>query len=210
MMAKNPPPADPSAQRRSRRVLIILFLVVLAPVVLAYSLFLSGWRPTGQPQVHGELLSPARPLPDVSLQAVSGGVQALSTLRRQWMLLSFVRQPCAAECQARIDLMQRLRLAQGKEMRRVELVLIDVQGTRVERADLSARFPVVRVFGIERDALQVLARVLEDSDKGDPAGAQRLYLIDPIGNLVIRYAPDADPRGINKDLARLLRLSQIG
>jgi len=209
-MAKNPPPADSSTQRHSRRVLVILLLVVLAPVVLAYSLYLSGWRPSGQPQAHGELLSPARPLPDVSLQPVSGGTQSLSTLRRQWMLLSFVQLPCAAECQARIDLMQRLRLAQGKEMRRVELVLIDVQGTRDERAELAARYPVVRVFGIERDALQALTRVLEDSDQRDPAAAHRLYLIDPIGNLVIRYAADADPRGIHKDLARLLRLSQIG
>lgn len=209
-MPTNPPNPEAAVQRRNQRTLILLFLAVLAPVVLAYSLYLSGWRPGGQTLQHGELLNPARTLPDVTLRAADGREQPLSSLRRHWLLLSVGNLPCADDCVARLDILKRLRLAQGKEMRRVEVVYIALNGSREERAALAGTHPGLQVYGGERQALEPLMRALDEASGSNLPVSQRIYLIDPIGNLVLRYGPDADPRGMHKDLARLLRLSQIG
>ena len=209
-MPTNPPNPEAAAQHRSRRTLILLMLAALAPVVLAYSLYLSGWRPDGKNLQHGELMNPARALPDVTLRAVDGTAQPLSSLRRHWLLLSVGSLPCTETCLAGLDTLKRLRLAQGKEMRRVEIVFIALNGTREERAAFASTHPGLQVFGGERGVVESLIRALDEPAGNDATASHRIYLIDPIGNLVLRYGPDADPRGIHKDLARLLRLSQIG
>jgi cytochrome oxidase Cu insertion factor (SCO1/SenC/PrrC family) len=209
-MSANPPNPDTTTQRRNRKVLILLMLVALAPVVLAYSLYLSGWRPHGKSLQHGELLNPARALPEVMLRSADGSMQPLSSLRRHWLLLSVGSLPCVGECLARLDTLQRLRLAQGKEMRRVQIVFVVLNGTHAEQVAFAGTHPGLHVYGGERAALAPLVRALGDATDSDAGTSQRLYLIDPVGNLVLRYGPDADPRGIHKDLARLLRLSQIG
>jgi cytochrome oxidase Cu insertion factor (SCO1/SenC/PrrC family) len=209
-MSTNPPNPDTANQIRNRRVLILMLLAVLAPVVLAYSLYLSGWRPHGKTLQHGELMNPARPLPDVTLRAADGTMQPFSSQRRHWLLLSVGSLPCVENCLARLDMLHRLRLAQGKDMRRVEIVFVVLNGTHAEQAAFAGTHPGLQVYGGDRATITPLIQALGDTSDNEAVAVQRVYLIDPIGNLVLRYGPEADPRGIHKDLGRLLRLSQIG
>jgi len=158
------------------------------------------WQPQGAMN-YGDL-TPARPLSDPPLRHLDQRAFRLSELRGKWILLQLDEADCAAACQAKLYEMRQVRLAQGREMERVErvwlilneapletLLMREYDGTRMLRAagsPLLAEFP--------------------------PAGSVRdhIYVIDPHGNLMLRFPKDADPRKMNKDLARLLRASRIG
>jgi hypothetical protein len=74
---------------------------------------------------------------------------------------------------------------------------------------LAAEHPDLVTVRATPDALPLL-RIFPAVDAVDPARAERIYLIDPLGNLMMSYAPDAPPKGMLQDLKRLLGLSQVG
>jgi len=191
---------------RGRRLLLLMALVVLAPFVLAVYLSSSGWRPSGSSVNFGELVEPARPLPAVALRTPQGQPASTESLRGRWVLLTVAQSACTVTCRRNLWKMQQVRLAQGQHMRRVERVLLLDSRARTPAAALMREYPGTQVLIGKTADLAPLVRVLADRESvGD-----RLFLIDPNGNLVLRYAPNADTTGLRKDLGRLLRLSQIG
>ena len=173
-----------------------LCLAPFAAALIAYYI----WQPQGGMN-YGELIAP-RPLSDPPLRHLDQRVFRLSELRGKWILLQLDQADCAAACRAKLYDMRQVRLAQGRELERVErvwlildeapldtLLMREYDGTRMLRA---AGSPLLAEFS--------------------PAGSVRdhIYVIDPHGNLMLRFPKDADPRKMNKDLARLLRASRIG
>ncbi|HEY8553878.1 MAG TPA: cytochrome C oxidase subunit I, partial [Burkholderiales bacterium] len=107
--------------------------------------------------------------------------------------------------------MRQVTLAQGTEAHRVRRVFVLTDSRELEglRA-LLAEHPGLRVLRGSDEAVRALAAQFA-LPAGNPLdGADRLYLVDPLGNLMMSYPADADPRGINKDLKLLLRASQVG
>jgi len=179
--------------------MLAIAALCLAPFVAAVIVYFN-WQPRGGGN-YGELIAP-RALTDPVLRRLDRRPFRLSALRGKWVLLQLDAASCAAACQAKLYNMRQVRLAQGREMDRVErvwlilddapletLLIREYDGTRMLRAAGSA---IVAEF--------------------PPAGAARdhIYLIDPHGNLMMRFPKNADPRRMNKDLARLLRASRIG
>lgn len=171
----------------------------LAPFIAALIVYFY-WQPQGGMN-YGELI-PARPLIDPPLRHLDQRTIRLSAFKGKWILLQLDQADCAAPCRAKLYNMRQVRLAQGREMERVERVWLildeapletqlirEYDGTRMLRA---AGSPIVAEF--------------------PPSGGARdhIYLIDPLGNLMLRFPKDADPRGMRKDLSRLLRASRIG
>jgi hypothetical protein len=200
---------DVNAAHGARRTLLLVVVLFLTPVVLATWLYVSGWRPQGRSLQHGELVQPARPLPDARLKQLDGQPYRFSALRGKWAFVYFGRLPCDAACEAGLYKMQQVWLAQGREARRVERVLI-VTGGAAGMGAAAQRHQGLLVLTAPEAALGALAREFVSSQGTAHAAPGRIYLVDPIGNLVMSYAPDADPSGMRKDLARLLRLSQVG
>jgi hypothetical protein len=118
--------------------------------------------------------------------------------------------PCAADCRNSLYKMQQVRLAQGRDATRVERVMIATNAGSDALREIARQYPGLLAVGGTRTTLQTLAREFVSSQGTALDAPGRVYLIDPIGNLVMSYAPDADPSGMRKDLARLLRLSQVG
>jgi len=191
---------------RGRRVLLLLLLVALIPFAVAAYLVTAHWRPAGGNVNSGELLEPARPLPMAALRGLDGRAISTDSLRGRWLLLTVAQSACTAACRQNLWKMQQVRLAQGQHMKRVERVLLIDRRARLSAAALAREYPGTGILIGDARTLRRLVRALAD---GDAAG-ERVFLVDPNGNLVLRYAPDADPSGLRKDLARLLRLSQIG
>ena len=187
---------DPRSGRIKLLAIAALCLAPFAAAVIAYFY----WQPQGGMN-YGELIAP-RPLIDPPLRHLDQRAFRLSALKGKWILLQLDEADCAAACRAKLYNMRQVRLAQGREMERVErvwlvldeapletLLMREYDGTRMLRASgspLLAEFP--------------------------PPGGMRdhIYLIDPLGNLMLRFPKDADPRRMLKDLARLLRASRIG
>jgi cytochrome oxidase Cu insertion factor (SCO1/SenC/PrrC family) len=198
--------------RRQRRLLVGLALLFFAPLGVAFYLYYGpvGWRP-GRHVNHGDLIDPARPLPDVSLPlARRGGDSAGSPafLKGKWTLLYVGDGSCSAVCRTVLHDTRQVRFALNREMDRVQRVFLasgeccDWAYLEAEQADLVTMRATPAAAPI-LDLLPAIGAV-------PPASADRIYLIDPLGNLMMSFAPDSPPKGMLTDLKRLLGLSHVG
>ena len=209
-MNSSTPGAAPA--RRSRLSLLLLFALFAAPVVLAWSLFylFPDWRPHGTVN-HGTLVQPVRPLPEFDLPTLERGRLGRDFLRGKWTLVYVGRGPCDEQCRSDLARIRQLRLTQGKNIDRLQRLFLweAAEVPEAGRRDLASAFPGQVIAPLEagtaRDLIPVFA-----VDGRDPLAARRLYLVDPLGNLMMFYEPDADPRGMVKDLQRLLKYSGLG
>jgi hypothetical protein len=171
-----------------RNKLLLIGAVCIAPVLAGWILYLSRWTPrdTGN---YGELIAP-RPL--------SG--PALDALRGKWVLVAFDAAACAADCEKKLYFMRQVRKAQGKESGRVERLWV-LTDAAAPRAELRAAIEGTQILRLESFAAA-------GEFPGNPT--RHIYLIDPLGNLMMRFPPEPDPSGVIKDLQRLLKYSRFG
>lgn len=189
-----------------------LFLVPLA--LAFYTYYATGWRPA-QHVNHGALISPPRPLPAVALPQASlvtapprGGAGATPVFRNQWSLVYIGDGACDASCRWALYVMRQTRLGLSDDMRRVARVFL-VSGGCCNLGYLERAWPGLVVLNAAGPAGAAL--IAEFPGAGDPGTrAHTLYVVDPLGNLMMSYDARANPRGLLEDLQKLLRLSHIG
>jgi surfeit locus 1 family protein len=184
---------------RSPRTLLLLALVALSPIVAAYIAYY-GFSPTKRVN-YGELLDPA-PAPVITGAYLDEKPFALGELRGRWVLLVVSGPGCDDACRRTLHATLVARTIQGPEQDRVVRAWLQPEGAPPPPAGLLAGQPGLVAA---RAAPADLARL--------PAGhgsAPRILLLDPRGNLVLRYGDDPDIKRLAKDLERLLRASQIG
>jgi cytochrome oxidase Cu insertion factor (SCO1/SenC/PrrC family) len=195
-------------ERRSRAQIWILVAVFFAPLALAFLLYYGsgGWRPAGSTN-HGELISPPRPLPDVALPTPGGAALAAETWHGKWTLLYVGDGRCDGRCRAALTLMRQTRLALNKDMTRVQRVFL-ATGNCCDRAYLDAEHPGLALALADNAAGAQLLAAFPDAQ---PATQGFIYIIDPLGNLMMRHLPEPPPaEGLLEDLRKLLKLSHIG
>lgn len=201
---------DSVKTRRGRFKLVLLATIAAAPLVLAYVLFYAGWRPASSAN-YGELVQPPRLLRDVELIDLDGKAFKLSSLRGKWLYVYFGSSRCGERCLNNLHKTRQVILAQEKNVDRVQrlFVLTDVDALS-ELPDKLKEHRGLRLARPGAEALQVLARDFTVPAGAPQAGLERIYLVDPLGNLMMSYPAEADPTGMRKDLARLLRVSRVG
>jgi cytochrome oxidase Cu insertion factor (SCO1/SenC/PrrC family) len=163
----------------------LVVVVCAAPVVLAWLTYQYRWG-AGKSGNYGELIPP-RP--------VAG---PLAPLRGKWVLVTFDAAACDAACEKKLYIVRQVRRAQGKGAERIERLWV--------------------VTDAERPRLHLLAaiegsRIANDSDFGKSFPGktrEHIYLVDPLGNLMLRFPSDPDPARVIKDLERLLKASRFG
>lgn len=189
------------AGRRTFLMLASLFLVPFAAAAWLY--YFSAWRPAVA--AHGELIDPPRQLPTIALSLPDGGTASPDVLRGSWTLVYLAGNSCAESCTKALAELARVRLALDKDATRVQRVLLHAGEC------CSPGFPgpgdedllVLGATGAEGQAfLALFPRA--------PYGTDSIYVIDPLGNLMMRHAAAGGAQGLLKDLERLLRLSSIG
>ena len=186
------PSSSPSPTRSGRSALVGLAALFFLPLAAAFWLYYAGgWRPAGRTN-HGELISPARPLP------------AADTLRGKWTLVYVGVGPCAAGCQKALWTMRQTRLLLAEDMDRVQRVFIADEGC-CEPDFLAREHPGLRRVPPDDAA----ARAWLAGFPRTP-GHDFLYIVDPLGNLMMRFDLAQDPKGLKTDLEKLLKLSHIG
>ena len=176
-------------RRRSRTILLAMFSCSLVPVLLAWLVFHYGeaWIPSATTN-EGTLLRPPLRLERVTgMQDLSGG---------KWLLLAISRDECGEPCRQALHYMRQINVALGKDMDRVDRLLL---------GDL--RLPEV----VELQELYPKLRFLAAPQADDLLpGADFIYLVDPLGNIMMYYSPKQFGKPILEDLRHLLRVSNIG
>ena len=193
----------------NRWVFVMLMLLFVLPVVLATLLYLTGWRPSSSGN-HGELIQPVRQVAGGALMTLEGKPAHFSDLRGKWIMVHFGSSSCPEECMKNIYTMRQVHAAQAKEIGRVQRIFIATEMGAAEKLKAKlADYPEMRVWTGEKKAL---AEVLQSFgiDARQAPEQQGIYLVDPLGNLIMRYAPGTDPGGLLKDLTRLLKYSWVG
>lgn len=190
---------------RGRRTMWLILVACALPVVASYLTYF--WiRPQARAN-YATLIEPQRPLPDVvalPAQDLDGHTVPLTTLKGQWLLLVVGPANCEKACEQRLFMQRQLREMAGAESGRIDKVwLVDTPGPIAPGvAQAIAQAPAVATYRVERDAL---ARWLEP-ERGH-AIEDHLYVVDPLGNWMMRAPANADPVKLKKDLARLLQAS---
>jgi len=177
---------------------LALLAVAAAPVcaaVLAYFF----WTPAAYVN-YGDLIAP-RALPDVRLEGIDGRPFRLHDLNKRWVLVNMSSGRCDEQCVRRHFYMRQVRLMQGRNTERVERLWLITDDVQPDPKLLEA-YAGMHVARARRD---VVAAFPSPTDPGD-----HIYLIDPLGHVMLRFPMDPDPKGMNRDLSRLLRASRIG
>jgi hypothetical protein len=193
-------------KRSSRLTILALLLVFLAPPVGAWLWFEFGGDFSARN--YGTLFEPARPLEHVLFSASAEGAAAPAG---RWYIAYFSDGRCEQHCLQQVDKINRVRLSQAKNVKRIDTLLITREETAAAASErVKAVAPSVVVVVPSADDLALLRAALVHPGEESGKAGDRVYLIDPIGNLVLSYGADADPKKMRKDIARLLRVSQIG
>src|ERR1700693_1749756 len=169
--------------------LAALFLLPLALAFFTY--YATSWRPAGSVS-HGVLITPPRMLPTASV------------FRGHWSLVYVGDGACNPQCQQALTVMRQTRLGLNTDMMRVARVFL-ATGNCCARDYLAAQHPGLQVLDATDAAVAALPR--------EVPGAERdhcLYIVDPLGNLMMSYDARQNPHGLLEDLKKLLRLSHIG
>jgi hypothetical protein len=186
----------PERRRRNRRLLLLIVAIFFGTMLVAGALRFAGWRPAGM-QNKGELLQPPVDLRTHALALADGGQYAWNPDARTWRIAVAPPADCAQACNdaARdIDIVWRL---MGYRADKVEVLWLCAQpGCSVPSPLREDR--MLRVLGPD-PALRALL-------PGVDAPGVPMYVIDPNGFVILRYAPGTDPGGLRADLSKLLNL----
>jgi cytochrome oxidase Cu insertion factor (SCO1/SenC/PrrC family) len=167
--------------------LLLIAVACAAPMVLATLTYYFDWAP-GNAGNYGELIPP-KPL----------SAKLLEPLRGKWVLVMFDTAACDAYCQRKLYFMRQTRKAQGKHQHRLERLWLVTDGSKPSLGLISA---------IEGTHIVPAEPVLTENFPGERES--HIYLIDPLGNLMLRFPREPDPKLIIKDLQRLLKYSGVG
>jgi hypothetical protein len=171
--------------------LLLLAAVFLLPLALAFAAYYSGWRPQGNTN-HGELLQPIRQVPALG-----------EPLKGKWSLAWVGDGACDADCQTALVFARQTRLSLAADTQRVNWALFATDHC-CNREYLDTEHKGSTVIDVAGDRAALLG-VLPGQDL-----THSLFVIDPVGNIVLRYDVRNSPRGLLEDMKKLLKLSHIG
>jgi cytochrome oxidase Cu insertion factor (SCO1/SenC/PrrC family) len=195
---------EKSQRKNTGRWKLFAVLAVCASPLIASYLTYYVIKPEGRTN-YGALIDPrAYPMPQLNTAALDGAPANLQQFKGKWIMMIADGGECQEACRKRLHDMRQLRLAQGKDMDRIERVWL-----------ITDKQPLDTVLMREYDGTHMLrsdAQAVKSWLPSDQASAytDHIYMIDPLGNLMMRFPKDADPNKIKKDLAKLLKASRIG
>ncbi|WP_371867975.1 SCO family protein [Pseudoduganella rivuli] len=188
---------------RGRWKLLAVLAVCAAPMIASYLTYYVI-KPEGRTN-YGALLDPRQhPIPAMASTQLDGKPGTLDDYKGKWIMLKVGPSDCAQACQDQLFAMRQLRTMQGKEASRIERVWLITDNEPLETVLLRVN-DGTRMLRAPLDAVQKWLPVEQGGKASD-----HIYLIDPLGNLMMRFPKDADPSKVKKDLGKVLKASAIG
>lgn len=193
---------ESEAGRTDRLKFIALAAVFIAPMLGATIWYFVAPFTAPAATAHGELITPARPLEPFQLELPDGGVHDLAATRGHWTIVHAVTTECSEACDERIHYTRQIRDALGHERVRVRRLYVAASAAAEPDSTLLQRHPDLTVARSADGAFI-------DQLPGYP-DPETVYLVDPLGNVMLRFGPEIEPRHILSDIKKVLRVSRIG
>lgn len=190
---------------RGRQQLLLLATLFFAPLLLAvlfYFVF-PDWQPERRTN-HGQLVQPARPVPDLRFADVDGRPRDRSVLEGRWSYVYLGGESCDVPCEQKLHQIRQVRTLLNEKRQRVQRLYVAPNAEALAAAQRQLREQHPDLIFLARDGGADPARFFEARDP------QALYLVDPLGNWLMAYPANAESPGLLKDIKKLLRASQIG
>ena len=188
----------------------ILLAVTGLPFLAAWIVFFNpALMDTFSTSNKGELITPVRPIADMELRTLEGSTFDTGALKDNWTMLSVASSQCGEGCETNLYHMRQIRLAMGEDRKRVQRILVLSDEDPAAIAALTDRMTpyegtiVITGPAGERD------RLLTMLDTGDGNTDNRIFMVDPLGSLMMAYPPVPDAKDVLKDLERLLQVVQL-
>lgn len=203
---------DEQDRAKSRKKLVLIFALFFLPLLLAtlwFQVVRTGAINLGS-KSNGELIVPAAPFTEFSLnEQGSDKPFVLDDVRGKWTILYVPGESCDDACQKTLLDIRQARLALNHRMERVQRVLL-VENKPGFNAEAQEAFIGLRIVGGDKANIADITSQMSAAQSKLETKTNIIYLIDPFGNLMMRYTPDQLPRPLFKDLKHLLKVSRIG
>jgi cytochrome oxidase Cu insertion factor (SCO1/SenC/PrrC family) len=191
-------------RKRNLRTVGLLAAIFFLPLIASfYMYYASDWRPV-KSTAHGELYRPARPLPQAVLRDSRGQVAPANLFNDKWSLVYIGGGACDDLCKTSLYFMRQTRLSLNNEMTRVNRFFLATSAC-CNNEFLDVEHPGLVTLDASGPNAAELVAAFPATDR-----ERSLYVVDPLGNLVMRYDTRDNPKGLLDDLKKLLKLSHIG
>ena len=193
----------PQQRKRGRWMLWLVLLVCASPMIASYFTYYVI-KPEKRNN-YGTLIDQrAHPIPAMATTTLDGKPAALEQFKGKWIMLMAAPGACDEACHKQLFAMRQLRTMQGKEMERIERVWL-----------ITDREPLDTMVIREYDGTHMLradAQAIASWLPADPGTSvsDHIYMIDPLGHLMMRFPKDPEPRKVHKDIYKLLKASSVG
>jgi hypothetical protein len=191
------------ARRHGRRVLLLIAALFLLPVLVASMLYYGKlWRPAGSSSM-GALIDPPRPLEIAGLRRPDGSAVGAEVFRDKWSLIYIGDGACDADCRTALVFGRQSRLALNNEMTRVQRIFLATGHCCANDYFAHEQPGLIALDASAPEAQALLARFPDEHSRS-------LYIVDPLGNLMMRHDGEHTSKDLLTDLKKLLKLSHIG
>ncbi len=182
-----------------RKILLGMAVIFVLPFTVAATLHLLNVHPSSRS--YGELVNPPHALTIPALQDAQGNAIKPQQWLKKWSIVTVETGTCGEPCQAQIHLLKQVNIALDKDAKRVQRVLIAPNTEAFN--DLQKQYPDLMIVSGESTAATQFAAQFKGS-------AGSIYLVDPLGNLMMRYPQNLNPKGMLTDMKKLLKNSWAG
>jgi hypothetical protein len=186
-------------KKSNRRKFVLLLVLLFSPVVISYTLFFMGYRPGSVN--YGDLIEIEKLTGSAGVTQDTNKILRIKDLHGKWVMLTIDSGNCDEACQLKLYYMRQVRTMQNKEMNRIErLWLVDDN----EKADPELLKNYEGTLFVNARDSELLEQIPTQESR-----RKHIYLIDPMGNLMMRFPENLEPRKMSDDIKRLLHVSQM-
>ena len=180
----------------------LLIAVFVVPLLIAISMYvMRDTLSIVKSASHGQLIHPAKSIEILEVKLHSGEIINIDNIRGKWTYLLYSPK-CDLNCEASLFKLRQTKIATGRESNRVQSIVI----TKLDHnsADILSRYKKMHAGSDVRVKLESGADIPNSFESG------KVYLIDPLGNLMMQYDKTSSSKGMLKDIKKLLKISNIG
>ncbi len=190
--------SNENIQKANRRKLLIILAIMCLPVIVSYLLYFYEYRPDSTN--YGELIE-IQKLTGTGVNQQDNTIFRMKNVRGRWVMLMIDSGHCDEACQLKLYHMHQVRLVQNTEKDRIERLWLVDDNAPVDAELLEQYDGTLFINAKDSELLDLIPS--KDSHR------KHIFLVDPLGNLMMRFPEDLDPTQMGKDIKRLLHVSQI-